>query len=117
MISKEPVIIVRTSSGGFYADGRAKPGVTERLVVEGVTVAPRETERVINGVISYSYENTYNLFFPPGTEILTDDWFEFRGMACYKDGSATDWGYVPSVFNPAGIVVPVKIVIGGSARG
>ena len=121
MIPEETITIVRISQAlGYDDNGRAKKNASQRFDVDGVTVAPRQTRREDNGVVSYSYENTYTLYFPTGSlanignVILEDDKFIVRGLEYRKDGSSMDWGFVEDFFEPGGIELPITLKIGGS---
>lgn len=83
-----------------------------QIVVPHVMVAPRTTERKINGVTEYVYTSTYSLYLPPNTEVLDDDIFIVRGIRFFKDGNPVRWDLAGDSFLPAGIEITVTTVNG-----
>lgn len=107
IIGTEPVTILRNTMNGRDELGKAIYVVSQVLIPNAI-VAPRTSERKINGVTEYFYDNSYVIYFPPGTGILSDDEFLVRGMRFQTDGGQKRWDLAGDVFNPAGIEVNVR---------
>lgn len=111
MIGVEPITVIRKTFTGRDELGKATYEETE-TVYSRCIVAPRVTERKVNGVTEYVYDSLYSLFFPAGTVIKDDDVFIVRGDRYWKDGNPRRWDVSGTSFNPAGVEVSVKTVNG-----
>lgn len=111
MIGVEPVTVIRKEFTGRDELGRATELETE-LVIQRCIVAPRTTERKVNGVTEYVYDSLYSIYFPAGTLIKDDDMFIIRGDRYWKDGNPRRWDLSGTPFNPAGVEVQVRTVNG-----
>lgn len=111
IIGRESVTVIRKVFDGRDELGKAK-WVESVIVVPNCVIAPRTTERRINGVTEYVYDTSYSIYFPAGTDILADDVFIFRGDRYFKDGSPKQWELSGDTFNPAGIEVNVRLIEG-----
>lgn len=107
IIGTEPVTVIRKSMNGRDELGKAI-WIESEFTINNAIVAPRVSEKVVDGVIQYFYDSLYVIYFPAGTQILSDDKFIVRGDRFLKDGNPKRWDLAGDGFNPAGVEVNVR---------
>lgn len=107
--AQETVVRIRSTPGGTDPYGDPIPSTTVRSDITRCIVEPtgsaESTARGRVGVVT-----SWTISTPPGTDVLSTDQIEVRGVTCSVEGEIGDWR--TDVGGPASVTVRVKRAVG-----
>jgi len=107
--AQETVVRIRTAPGGTDPYGDPIPSTTTRTDITRCIVEPTgSTEGAARGRIGVV--TSWTISAPPGTDVLSTDQLEVRGVSSDVEGEIGDWR--TDTGGPGSVTVRVKRAVG-----